>query len=154
MCLGGNIFGKDICYDVNVTWGFRREDQLQHSAVWIDRSVEAPDFVESGLARSNSVDVGRSMNHFGVRTGSRHLLQGAEQQYSGGSILVSLRIEYRKENADLGNSTMKNADQGNSTVKKMKITDLFSAIQHQDLLRQFQQQMRTRDKPVVVSWTL
>ena len=94
------------------------------------------------------------MNHFGVRTGSRHLLQGAEQQYSGGSILVSLRIEHRKENADLDNSTMKTADQGNSTMKKMKITDLFSAIQHQDLLRQFQQQMRTRDKPVVVSWTL
>lgn len=154
MCLGGNIFGKDICYDVNVTWGFRREDQLQHSAVWIDRSVEAPDFVESGLARSNSVDVGRSMNHFGVRTGSRHLLQRDEQQYSGGSILVSLRIEHKKEIADLGNSTITTADLGNSTMKSKKMTHLFDAMQHQDLLRQFQQQMRTRDKPVVVSWTL
>lgn len=153
MCLGGNIFGKDICYDVNVTWGFRREDQLQHSAVWMDRSVEAPDLVESGLAHSNPVDVGRSIDHFGV-PGSRHLLQGDGQQYSGGSILVSLRIEYRKAHADLGNRTMQISDLGNSTMQKMKMTDLFSAIQHTDLLRQFQQQMRTRDKPVVVSWTV
>lgn len=137
ICLYGNRFGKDTCFDVNQTWGYRREDQLQNSSSpWSDPFAGMPDVVGDGPAISSLSDVVPGINPPGVRTGSRHLLQGL----SGGSIRVNLKIEYVKENADLGNKTMKGSH-------------LLSALKHPDFLRRFQEQMRERDTPVVVSWS-
>ena len=134
-CLNGNRFGKDTCFDINQTWGYRREDG--YSANWPDQFAGVPDVIEHGRVLSNHSDAGPSTNPPGVRTGSRHLLQG----YRGGSISVNLKIEYVKENANLGNKTM-------------KPRHLLSALTHPEFLRRFQEQMRERDTPVVVSWSM
>lgn len=139
-CIGGNRFGPDLCRNKNQSLYFRRNEQPRESdSSWLDTLLREPELVTPEFAAE--YDQGANfrprehMNMSDVHTGNRHLLQ----TYAG-SIVVSLNFEFNAQNADLGNRTM-------------KISHLYRAINHPDFLRRFQEQMRERENPVVVTWT-
>ncbi len=76
------------------------------------------------------------MSRSDVHTGRRQSLQ----MMKGTSIVMNLNIDYVEANAKKGNETM-------------KVWHLINAIQDSDFMRRFQERMRDKDRPVVVSWT-
>ena len=95
-----------------------------------------PDLLQVDSMHAALVGDTSLVNRSDVHKGDRRL----QQSGYGGSVIVTLSIEYLKENMDMGNKTM-------------KVTHLFKALAHPDFLRRFQEQMREQDKPVVVTWT-
>ena len=142
-CTGGSRFGPDTCARANDTWstvpGLKRQDFNESLP---DTLRVVPQFPTTDGQFSDANDhAGRSeireyMNRSDVHTGRRQLLQ----MMKGTSIIMNLNIDYVEANAKKGNETM-------------KIGHLINAIQDSDFMRRFQERMRDKDRPVVVSWT-
>ena len=121
---------------------FRRDGHAPRStASWLGSLIEEPQLVPPDevldfgeFLRNSGSHVSKNMSD--VHTGKRSLMQAK----FGGSIVVSLKVEFVRAHAAAGNRTM-------------KIRHIFDAMRSPEFLRRFQEQMREREKPVVVTWT-